>query len=110
MVEKSISPLQINFGLDVVCEQSSEAPLPERRLPPSVSAILVSDFLATELANRIWLVWRSSGKLWQGAGEYFACRPSAMDSAGCHGQSTLLVALGHQFAPSFSWLHEHHAQ
>ena len=89
--------------------QKNFVPLSEARLPPSASASTFPDFLGTELANRIWLRWRSSGKLWQGAREYFARRPSAMGYAGGHGWGALPIVLRKELATSLSWLHERHS-
>jgi hypothetical protein len=52
----------------------------------------------------------SSGKRRQRASGHFARRPSSMGSASCQSFRSLSVALCHQLATSFSWLHQPHPQ
>jgi hypothetical protein len=62
------------------------------------------------IQHPIWLVSLSSGKRRQGAREHFARRPASMGSASSHRWRSLSVALRHQLATSFSWLHQPHPQ
>ena len=57
------------------------SPLPEARLQPSAFAVTFPDFLAPELANRIWLRWRSSAHLWQGAREHLVQSLDTVDNS-----------------------------
>jgi IS1 family transposase/transposase-like protein len=93
MVDKSTSLSKPVSGRFLAMRPSRQVYSLQSKAPSKHFCGYLHSSLRDRLQSPLWLGGLSSGKLWQGAREHFAHRPSSSGSASCHGWRPLSVAL-----------------